>query len=162
MAGKYTGFIGVKAPLKPTKLQQELMGIIGNEKAMRAAHRLLGEFCEPYIPLRDGGLRASMKAYPSCVKWESPYAHYQYIGYVYEDNIPIIRNGKIVRWYSLPGVKKKKTKRRLGTPGKLLNWKFGYYTDGTGDHWLDVAMAGRGKNNYSIAVTKMLKKMAGE
>jgi len=157
---KYTGYIKVTAPLKPTKLQQELMDIIGSEKAMRGVHRLLGEFCEPYVPKKTGGLRAAMKAYPGSVKWETPYAHYQYTGVVYAPNYRIERNGEIIGWYSPAGKKKRKTDRELGVPGEWKGWKFGYSEPGTAHHWLDKAMEGRGKNNYSIAVTKMLKQLA--
>lgn len=159
---KYTGYILVKAPLKPTELQQKLINIIGTEKAMREVHRLLGEFCEPYVPKNTGGLRASMKAYPGSVKWETPYAHYQYTGVVYGPNFPIIRNGIVTGWKSSAGKKKRKTNRELGVPGEWKGWKFGYSEPGTAHHWFNKAMAGRGKNNYSIAVTKLLKKLANE
>lgn len=158
---KYTGFISVVAPLKPTELQTKLIGIIGTEKAMRAVHQLLGEFCEPYVPKNTGGLRAAMKAYPKSVKWETPSAHYQYMGIVYAPNYLIGKEGSKGIWRSPAGKKKKKTGRELGVPGEWNGIKFGYTTKGTSHHWLDKAMAGRGKNNYSIAVTRKLKELAG-
>lgn len=158
----YTGYIHIKHSIKPTEIQTELMKTIGNEKAMREIHRLLGEFCEPYIPKKTGGLRASMKAYPGSVKWETPYAHYQYTGVVYEPNYRIMKGGTIVGWHTPAGTKKKKTTRELGIPGEWMGWKFGYSEPGTSHHWFDKAMAGRGKNSYSIAVTKLLKKLASK
>lgn len=161
MPSKYTGYVLIKAPLQPTELQKRLLAIVNNEKAMREAHRILGEMCQPYVPEGDtGGLRRSMKVYPASVKWEAPYAHYQYTGIVYGPNIPIVRQGIVTRWRSIPNKRKKKTNRELGVPGEWKGWKFGYTTPGTTHHWYDKAMEGRGKNNYSVAVTNMLKKMA--
>lgn len=157
---KYTGYVQVKAPLKPSELQKQLLAIVNNKEAMREAHRILGEMCEPYVPMESGQLRASMKAYPTSVKWETPYAHYQYEGVVYSPNYPLIRQGIVVGWRSPAGRKKKKTNRELGVPGSYMGWQFGYTTPGTAHHWFEKAMAGRGKNTYSINVTKMLKTMA--
>lgn len=158
---KYTGYIQVKAPLKPTELQKKLLGLVNNEKAMRETHRILGEMCQPYVPDgRTGGLRRSMKVYPSAVKWETPYAHYQYTGVVYAPNYPIMDGDTISKWRSPAGRRKRKTDRELGVPGEWKGWTFGYSTPGTTHHWFDKAMEGRGKNNFSVAVTKMLKKMA--
>lgn len=157
---KWTGYIHVEAPLKPSDLQAQLLDIVKTDTAMREAHRILGEMCEPYVPKSSGGLRASMKAYPSSVKWETPYAHYQYEGVVYGPNYPIIRQGIVTAWRSPAGKRKKKTNREIGIPGEWKGWKFGYTTEGTGHHWFDQAMKGRGKNQYSIAVTRMLKALA--
>lgn len=157
---KYTGYIRVKAPLKPTELQAKLLKLVNNEKAMRETHRILGEMCDPYVPEKTGGLRHSMKVYPTSVKWETPYAHYQYTGVVYAPNYPIMMGSTVVKWRSPAGKRKRKTNRELGVPGEWNGWKFGYSTPGTTHHWFDRAMEGRGKNNFSVAVTKMLKKMA--
>lgn len=160
MARTYSGHIRVAAPLKPTVLQERLLKLINDKEVMRDAHRLLGEVCNPYVPNKSGELRKSMKAYPKSVRWETPYAHYQYMGEVYGPNHPIIRKGIIVGWYSTPGMKKRPTGRELGVPGEWMGWKFGYTTQGTKHHWFDEAMKNGGKRNYSRAVTELLKKKA--
>lgn len=163
MAKKYTGYVQVKIPIQSTKLQKELLNVVNSETAHREAHRILGEMCTPFVPKGlTGNLRRSMHVYPSCVKWESEYAHYQYTGVVYKDNFPGMSpdGNTIIGWRSPARIKKKKTNRELGVPGEYKGWKFGYTTPGTAHHWLDAAMKGRGKNNYSVAVTKMLKKLA--
>ena len=162
MARKYSGHIRIKAPLRPTVLQAKLLALINDKEVMRDVHRLLGEFCEPYVPKKSGALRASMHAYPQTVRWETPYAHYQYMGEVYGPNHPIIRQGTIVGWYSTPGMPKHPTGRELGIPGEWKGWRFGYTTPGTKHHWFEEAMKNGGKRNYSVAVTRLLKKKAKE
>lgn len=170
MARSYTGHIRVKAPLKPTVLQEKLLRIIDDKEVMREAHRLLGEQCNKYVPKKTGALRASMKAYPQSVRWETPYAHYQYMGEVYGPNYPILssfkstnhHDGLIIGWYSRPEVQKVPTGRELGVPGEWKGWRFGYTTPDTHHHWFDEAMKNGGKRTYSIRVTNMLKKKARE
>lgn len=162
MARTYSGHLRLKAPLRPTVLQQKLFAITSNQDTRREAHRILGEMCNPYVPKKSGALRASMKAYPQTVRWEVPYAHYQYMGEVYGPNIPIITKGTIVGWYSIPGQKKHPTGRELGVPGEWMGWKFGYTTPNTKHHWFDEAMKDGGLRTYSLRVTNMLKKKAKE
>ena len=179
MAREYSGHLRVKAPLIPTKLQRELLDLINDKEVMREAHRMLGEMCNEYVPMKSGELRRSMKAYPKTVRWETPYAHYQYMGEVYGPNVPIVTGGTltgfykvsgrtyprfsggtITGWFSYPGLKKRPTGRELGVPGYWKGWKFGYTKAGTTHHWFDEAMKNGGKRNYSRAVTEMLKKEA--
>ena len=160
MARQYSGHIRVEAPLKPTVLQRMLLAIINDKEAMREAHQILGEMCNKFVPSKSGALRQSMHAYPKSVRWETPYAHYQYMGEIYGPNYPIIRKGVITGWYSKRGVKKSPTGRELGLPGEWMGWRFGYTTPGTKHHWFDEAMKNGGKRNYSVAVTRMLKKRA--
>ena len=157
----YTGYIKVKADMPNTVLQKKLFDLIGNKEVMRKTHQILGEMCNDYVPYdpdsNHKGLRESMHAYPNSVKWETPYAHYQYVGKVYETNRPISKDGFITAWYSTPGTTKIPTSRRLGTPGTYKGWKFGYKTPGTGDHWYDAAMKNGGRRTFSLRVTNMLK-----
>ena len=47
------------------------------------------------------------------VIWNTPYAHYQYMGIVYGPNIPIIEDGVLMGWFSPPGRPKHPTDRKL-------------------------------------------------
>lgn len=47
------------------------------------------------------------------VIWNTPYAHYQYMGIVYGPNIPIIQDGVLLGWWSPPGRPKHPTDREL-------------------------------------------------
>ena len=87
--------------------------------------------CEPLIPFQQGGLRNSVNyphgIYGGEIGWNTPYAHYQYIGEVYGPNIPMYdRGGNLTGFFSPP--KKNPTGRKIE-----------YHTDGTGDHWFDKA-----------------------
>ena len=166
MARKYSGHIRIKAPLRPTVLQAKLLALINDKEVMREVHWKLGKFCEPYVPKKSGKLIESMHAYPQSVRWETPYAHYQYMGEVWGPNFPVIKSGTIVGWYSPAGSDegyvKRPTGRELGVPGEWMGWRFGYTTPGTKHHWFDEAMKNGGKRNYSRAVTELLKKKAKE
>lgn len=178
MARTYTGHLRVKAPLKPTVLQEKLLNIIDDKEVMREAHRLLGEQCNKFVPKKTGTLRASMKAYPQTVRWETPYAHYQYMGEVYGPNYPGAISGSPAWRSPEGGGSKYPMGRELGIPGIAVlypRWQkgeprvkvplvytFGYTTPNTHHHWFDEAMKNGGKRTYSIRVTNMLKKKAKE
>lgn len=156
--GSSSAHLRVTANIPGTAVQNKLRAILGNPEVMTIAHRLLGEFCTPYVPMWSGQLRLSMKYDNESVRWETPYAQYQYEGIVYAPNNPIIVNGNIVGWYSRKGVSKYPTTRVLGTPGVWKGWRFGYSTENTSHHWLDKAMEGGGKRRYSLRLTQALKR----
>lgn len=143
-----------------TALQTKLMRIVGNEETHQIAHELLGEMCNDYVPQDTGALRLSMEATPYYVRWDTPYARYQYEGEVYGPNKPITVAGTIVGWYTPAGAGRHPLGRELGVPGTWRGWTFGYTEPGTGHHWFDKAMAGGGRRRYSLRLTNRLKKEA--
>lgn len=88
---------------------------------------------DPYIPFRQGALRNSVR-YPEgleggLIEYNTPYAHYQYVGEVYGPNFPIYDGeGNLIGFRSPPH------KYPTGRP-------LTYYTEGTGDHWFERAKA---------------------
>ena len=59
---------------------------------------------DPYVPAQDLVLAQNVKVYVEdnngIVEYNSPYAHYQFIGEIYGPNFPIIENGTVVGWRS--------------------------------------------------------------
>ena len=176
-----SGYLRITADVPGTVLQNKLRVILGDKKVMFVAHELLGNFCNPYVPMKSGTLRASMHPTPTAVKWETPYAHYQYMGKVYGPNIPGILENGVGAWRSRKGQAKYPTGRELGAPGIaklkpvwqlvsgryskppegiIATYTFGYTTSGTKHHWLDKAMEGGGRRRYSQQLTVALKKEA--
>lgn len=117
------------------------------------------EAINPYVPKKSGELKRSYKVYPDRITWGEglEYARYQFGGVVYEPNYKIWRDGKIVGWWSLPGVKKQPTNRKLGVPGEWKGWKFGYKTPNTRSHWTDVYQWNI-KKKTNLKITDFLKK----
>lgn len=155
MASKY---VRIKMSPINTVLQTKLYNLVGNKEVMREAHRILGEMCNDYVPMKTGELRKSMIAYPQSVVWTSPYARYQYEGEVWGPNKPIIQGGVIVGWKE--GEPRHPTGRELGIPHEWMGWQFGYTTPETGHHWFDKAMENGGRRAYSLRITGMLKRKA--
>lgn len=102
---------------------------------IRTAQRLLNmqvvADCDPLIPFQQGALRNSVNypqgIYGGEIEYNTPYAHYQYMGEVYGPNIPIRdAEGNITGWFSPP------KKNPAGRPIQ-------YHTAGTGDHWFEKA-----------------------
>lgn len=89
------------------------------------------DFCTPYIPaspdrtLEFSG-QISTEIGSGQVIWNTPYAHYQYVGIVYGPNIPIIQDGVLMGWFSPPGRPKHPTDREL-TYDKAQNPLAGAY-----------------------------------
>ena len=78
------------------------------------------DFCQPYVPASpDRTLEFSAQAATEIgsgrVVWNTPYAHYQYMGIVYGPNIPILdpETGILMGWFSPPGRPKHPTDREL-------------------------------------------------
>ena len=76
------------------------------------------DFCGPYTPASpDRTLEFSAQAATDIgsgqVIWDTPYAHYQYMGIVYGPNIPIKQDGVLVGFFSPPGRPKSPTDRAL-------------------------------------------------
>lgn len=108
---------------------------------LKEAQKLLNEQvvadCDPLIPFQQGALRESVNypqgIYGGEIEYNTPYAHYQYVGKAYGPNIPIKdAEGNITGWYSPP--KKNPT-------GKPLT----YHTPGTTDHFFEKAKEQHGK-----------------
>lgn len=167
MAAKY---VNIHANMPNTVLQKKLFDLIGNKEVMRKTHEILGEMCNDYVPLKSGGLRESMQAYPKSVKWKAPYAKYQYEGEVYGPNWVGYTSPSTWEWRTSKS--KHKMGRKLGeNPGERLLKprfgkryntepilvKFGYTKEGTTHHWFDEAMKNGGRRTFSLRVTNMLK-----
>lgn len=169
------GALRIKAEIPATKLQSLLWKLASDEKAGREIHQILKEQMEPYVPKKSGQLRASAKVYPKSLRYNVPYAHYQYQGEVYGPNLIGWLSETESGWRSIPGMKKSPTGRELGIPGKAvfkpmfgrkfnkspIEVTFGYTTSGTHHHWLDEMMKNN-KRGFHIRCTNVLKKRAKE
>ena len=122
------------------------------DKNIREAQKLLNLAvvwdCDPLIPFQQGVLRNSVNypqgIYGGEIEYNTPYAHYQYIGEVYGPNIPIRdAEGNITGYWSPP--KKHPTGRQLQ-----------YHTAGTGDHWFEKA-----KEQHKDEWVRLVKQTAG-
>ena len=87
--------------------------------------------CEPLVPFSQGALRGSVRfpegIYGGAIEYNTPYAHYLYMGEIYGPNIPIKdEEGNLVGFFSPP------SKEPTGRPLR-------YYEPGTTDHWFEVA-----------------------
>ena len=103
------------------------------DRNLRNAQKLLNlqvvADCDEYIPMSQGALRGSVRypdgLYGGCIEYNTPYAHYQYMGELY-----LTADGR--SW-----AHKYEKKYPTGTP---LN----YNAAGTSDHWFEKAKAAHG------------------
>lgn len=94
---------------------------------LERAKRMLGEEimadCTPFVPRREGILRGSARMQPDEnggeISWNTPYAHFQYQGYVYI------------------GVNSKSAFAALGEPKEKTDKRLTYAEPGTGAGWFD-------------------------
>lgn len=77
--------------------------VINDEATKLSISNTLAKKCDPYVPMRSGTLAQTAEISAEGVRYTQPYARYQYYGEVYGPNIPIIKNGMIVGWFSPPG-----------------------------------------------------------
>ena len=88
-------------------LRQMVDELVNDDTTMLEVHNTFAKRCDPYVPMAEGPLSQSALAQvtPQYVQYGNesvPYAHYHYEGEVYGLNIPIIENGIVVGWFSLP------------------------------------------------------------
>lgn len=126
------------------------------DRNMKEAQKLLNlsvrTDCEPLVPLLNGQLRRSATfpegVYGGVLEYNTPYAHYQYVGEVYGPNIPRKDdNGNIIGWYSPPGKKKHPTGRKMAK----------YSQSGTGPEWFSKA-----KERHGDKWLRLVREEAGK
>lgn len=100
------------------------------EAQIKLNERIVAD-CNDYIPFQQGDLREKVE-FPEGIAggeimYNTPYAHYQYMGEVYGPNIPIYDSGGNLTGYWSP-----EEKYPTGRP-------IHYHTAGTGKEWFEVA-----------------------
>lgn len=156
-------------------MKQLLLWIESPEVKRDVVNQTIADAIQPYVPMKSGALRRSRIVGTRTISWGRglPYAHYQYEGVVYAPNIPIIRQGQVIGWYSPRGQKKHPTDRQLGgrglggigqssgMSGFWKGWYFGYTTPGTMHHW-DLIYEWKLKSDTNKEITKQLKQILRE
>lgn len=106
----------VKIKLDENKISralQDKLAEVNDTATMLAIHNTLAKRCDPYVPMLEGPLSQTTIISAKGVTYTQPYAAYQYYGEVYGPNIPIIKDGIIIGWFSPPGKKKHPTGRPI-------------------------------------------------
>lgn len=96
----------------------EACGLEPGGRVQKVIDQTVIDFCQPYVPaspnrILEGSAQLATEIGSGMVIWNTPYAHYQYMGIVYGPNIPVYQDGVLVGWYSIPGRKKEPTDREL-------------------------------------------------
>ncbi len=109
--------------------------------------------CDPYVPLDEGYLRASGHIENGTqVVWNTPYAHYQWGGIVYED--PKLHAAGFLTedgWKSRKGVNKVPTERKL-------TYREGKTEGGLrGNHWVERMLQNGGKNQIEYGARRIAR-----
>ena len=95
-------------------IKKDVTNILESSKTKLAINNEFARMCEPYVPM-DSGMLAhnAVIITEDYVEYATPYAHYMYIGQVYGPNIPIVKNGQIVGWFSPKNKQKHPTGRAI-------------------------------------------------
>ena len=150
-----------------TKRQKQLLAMLNDKRVQKQCNEILKDYINWFVPKNTGALRNSARATNETISWgvglPQPYAIYQYNGEIFGKNYPIVKGGRIVGWYSKPGVKKYPTGRMMapyrGTASEWMGYPFGYNVPGTGHHWdekFNKSIRWKAKANRDI--TRYLKK----
>ena len=96
----------------------EKVGLNKGGRVQKAIDQSVIDYCQPYVPASpdrtlEFSAQVSTEIGSGKVIWNTPYAHYQYMGIVYGPNIPIIQDGILMGWFSPPGRPKSPTDREL-------------------------------------------------
>lgn len=104
--------IRITVDVNSVAIENKVQSLI-DETLMLRVHNLLAKMCDPYVPMDEGVLAQTLEITPQYVRYLQPYAHYMYVGAVYGPNIPIIKDGYIVGWFSPPGQPKHPTGKAI-------------------------------------------------
>lgn len=118
-------------------------------EAQKLLNMQIAADCDPLISFQQGALRNSLNypngIYGGEIEWNTPYAHYQYMGEIYGPNIPEYdADGNLIGFWSPP--KKNPTGRPIT-----------YHEPGTTDHWLEAA-----KGKHLKQWEKLVRDTAGK
>ena len=127
------------------------------DDAVRLDHKIrlyanaqLARYCDKFVPASPARIMSqNINITDEYVQYPGPYAHYQYIGVVYGPNIPIMENGTLVGFFSIPNRPKTKTDRKL---------KYSHDIHPLAQsHWDDAAMV-RHKGDLKDDIKDFIKK----
>lgn len=97
-----------------------VFGLDDHGRVQRTIDQSVIDYCQPYVPASpdrtlEFSAQVSTDIGSGMVIWNTPYAHYQYMGIVYGPNIPVIdpETGVLLGWFSPPGRPKHPTDREL-------------------------------------------------
>ena len=97
-----------------------VLGLDDHGRVQQTIDQSVIDYCQPYVPASpdrtlEFSAQVSTDIGSGMVIWNTPYAHYQYMGIVYGPNIPIIEpeTGVLMGWFSPPGRPKHPTDRNL-------------------------------------------------
>ena len=107
----------LEANIEPTDLLARY-GLEKGGRVQRFIDQKVIDGCRPYVPASpdrtlEFSAQVSTEIGSGRVIWNTPYAHYQYMGIVYGPNIPIIEEGVLMGFWSPPGRPKSPTDREL-------------------------------------------------
>ena len=129
----------LEARLDPNDLLNEY-GLEKGGRVQRFIDQKVIDGCRDYVPaspnqVLKNSAQSSTEIGSGQVIWNTPYAHYQYMGIVYGPNIPILdpETGVLMGYFSPPGRPKHPTDKKLT-----------YDTDKSpmaGSHWFERAKA---------------------
>lgn len=111
----------ISARLEAQLSPDDILAAYGLERGGRVQRTIdqkVIDYCQPYVPASpdrtlEFSAQASTEIGSGQVVWNTPYAHYQYMGIVYGPNIPVIQDGILMGWFSPPGRPKHPTDREL-------------------------------------------------
>lgn len=116
------------------------------------------DYCQPYVPASpdrtlEFSAQLSTEIGEGRVVWNTPYAHYQYMGIVYGPNIPVFDKdtGTLLAYFSPPGKRKHPTDKKL-TYDKAQNPL-------AGPHWVERMKADRMKDIVKEAQNLVRKEL---
>ena len=100
--------------LKPISQIKADLGIEPNGRVQKYFTATCAKHMDKYVPMKAGNLRKNITITAKTIKYNSPYAHYMYVGKVMGPNIPIKdKSGNIVRWFSPKGKPKHYTGKNI-------------------------------------------------
>ena len=135
-----------------TALQKKLSYLLDDWEVQEGVTKIVRDEMNKFVPRRTGNLAEHTEIYDDEIVWTEPYAHYQYMGFVYGPNFRIVDNEGNPGWRSPKGKEKYPT-------GNVLQ----YHTPGTGSFWDQKMMNNsNARRIMNIRITNYLKRMARE
>lgn len=124
--------IDIEVQINDDSIRRKAVSLFDDVTMLRI-HEAFAKHINDYVPFNEGMLAQDITISAGYVRYDSVYAHYQYMGIVYAPNIPQWdEDGYVTGWRSPPGKGTKyPTDRKLGVQRDWVNngkvvWHFGY------------------------------------
>lgn len=72
-------YLKTSIEINESAIEAKLLELVDSQ-TMLEIHNVFAKYCDPYVPMLEGPLSQTVEITPEYIRYNQPYAHYQYYG----------------------------------------------------------------------------------